>query len=73
MSANPQTAAPRHDGGRHLTDAPSPALYARWRTPHPVPTAEPTVRLPGALDADASHGWAGAHPHRPCGRRLGRR
>ncbi|MEV0175869.1 thioesterase family protein [Streptomyces sp. NPDC050803] len=41
-----------------LTDVLPPALYARWRTPRPVPTAELTVHLTDALDADAPDGWA---------------
>ncbi|MEV7345231.1 thioesterase family protein [Streptomyces sp. NPDC093544] len=41
-----------------LTDVLPPALYARWRTPRPVPTAELTVHFTDALDAGASEGWA---------------
>ncbi|NUP16407.1 MAG: thioesterase family protein [Streptomyces sp.] len=41
-----------------LTDALPPALYARWRTPRPVPTAELTVHLTDALDHGAHDGWA---------------
>ncbi|MFD4523577.1 acyl-CoA thioesterase [Streptomyces sp. NPDC058470] len=41
-----------------LTDVLPPALYARWRTPRPVPTAELTVHFTDALDAGAPEGWA---------------
>ncbi|MFI8189276.1 acyl-CoA thioesterase [Streptomyces sp. NPDC085946] len=40
-----------------LTDVLPPALFARWRSPRPVPTAELTVHFTGALD-DAPEGWA---------------
>ncbi|WP_128429770.1 acyl-CoA thioesterase [Streptomyces cyaneus] len=41
-----------------LTDVLPPALYACWRTPRPVPTAELTVHLTDALDGGAHEGWA---------------
>ncbi|WP_374202000.1 hypothetical protein [Streptomyces sp. AC550_RSS872] len=41
-----------------LTGVPPPALYARWRTPRPVPTAELTVHLTDAFDDGAHEGWA---------------
>ncbi|GAA4061471.1 acyl-CoA thioesterase II [Streptomyces shaanxiensis] len=41
-----------------LTDVLPPALYARWRTPCPVPTAELTVHLTDALDDGTHEGWA---------------
>nr|WP_081239489.1 thioesterase family protein [Streptomyces viridosporus] len=41
-----------------LVDALPPALYARWRTPRPVPTAELTVHFTDALDDEAPEGWA---------------
>ncbi|MEU9212341.1 thioesterase family protein [Streptomyces sp. NPDC048415] len=41
-----------------LTDVLPPALYARWRTPRPVPTAELTVHFTNALDDGTSEGWA---------------
>ncbi|MFE9775125.1 acyl-CoA thioesterase [Streptomyces sp. NPDC005931] len=40
-----------------LTDVLPPALYARWRTPRPVPTAELTVHFTDALDGEAPAGW----------------
>lgn len=41
-----------------LTDVLPPALYARWRTPRPVPTAELTVHLTDAFDDGTHEGWA---------------
>lgn len=41
-----------------LTDVLPPALYARWRTPRPVPTAQLTVHLTDALDDGGHEGWA---------------
>ncbi|MET8244348.1 hypothetical protein ABZV31_07880 [Streptomyces sp. NPDC005202] len=41
-----------------LTDVLPPALYARWHTPRPVPTAELTVHFTDALDHGAFEGWA---------------
>lgn len=41
-----------------LTDALPPGLFARWRTPRPVPTAELTVHFTDALDDGALEGWA---------------
>jgi len=41
-----------------LTDVLPPALYARWRTPRPVSTAELTVHFTDALDIGALEGWA---------------
>ncbi|WP_031479963.1 acyl-CoA thioesterase [Streptomyces bicolor] len=41
-----------------LTDVLPPALYARWRTPRPVPTAELTVHLTDALNDGTHQGWA---------------
>ncbi|MET9306384.1 thioesterase family protein [Streptomyces cellulosae] len=35
-----------------------PALYARRRTPRPVPTAEMTVHFTDALDDGPAHGWS---------------
>ncbi|GAA3506138.1 acyl-CoA thioesterase II [Streptomyces prasinosporus] len=40
-----------------LADALPPALYARWRAPRPVPTAELTVHFTDALDDGAPEGW----------------
>ncbi|GAB2728484.1 acyl-CoA thioesterase [Streptomyces bullii] len=40
-----------------LTDVLPPALFARWRTPRPVPTAELTVHFTDAVE-DALDGWA---------------
>nr|WP_210588666.1 thioesterase family protein [Streptomyces sp. GESEQ-35] len=41
-----------------LTDVLPPALYARWRTPRPVPTAELTVHFTDALDQGVTEDWA---------------
>ncbi|WP_436850427.1 acyl-CoA thioesterase [Streptomyces griseoloalbus] len=41
-----------------LADVLPPALYARWRTPRPVPTAELTLHFTDALDEEAPQGWA---------------
>ncbi|PIB07674.1 hypothetical protein B1C81_19390 [Streptomyces sp. HG99] len=41
-----------------LADVLPPGLYASWRTPRPVPTAELTVHFSNALDDGAAHGWA---------------
>ncbi|MEV7285025.1 thioesterase family protein [Streptomyces sp. NPDC093252] len=41
-----------------LTDVLPPALYARWHTPRPVPTAELTVHFTDALTAAAPEGPA---------------
>ncbi|MFD4622064.1 acyl-CoA thioesterase [Streptomyces sp. NPDC058475] len=41
-----------------LTDVLPPALYVRWRTPRPVPTAELTVHFTDALDGGTPEGWA---------------
>ncbi|MFB6942288.1 acyl-CoA thioesterase [Streptomyces sp. NPDC060286] len=41
-----------------LTDVLPPALFARWRTPRPVPTAELTIHFTDALDAGARADWA---------------
>ncbi|MFJ2129729.1 acyl-CoA thioesterase [Streptomyces sp. NPDC087845] len=41
-----------------LTDVLPPALFACWRTPRPVPTAELTVHFTDTLDAGALAGWA---------------
>ncbi|WP_326725122.1 thioesterase family protein [Streptomyces sp. NBC_00243] len=41
-----------------LTDVLPPGLYAHWRTPRPVPTAELTVHFTDALDDGAPRGWA---------------
>lgn len=41
-----------------LTDVLPPALYARWRTPRPVPTAQLTVHLTDALDEGPLEGQA---------------
>ncbi|MFE6624944.1 acyl-CoA thioesterase [Streptomyces sp. NPDC057740] len=41
-----------------LTDVLPPALYARWRTPRPVPTAELTVHLTDAFDEAVHEGWS---------------
>ncbi|BFO17514.1 hypothetical protein SHKM778_39020 [Streptomyces sp. KM77-8] len=40
-----------------LADVLPPALYARWRTPRPVPTAELTVHFTDALDGGVPAGW----------------
>ncbi|MDT0346453.1 thioesterase family protein [Streptomyces litchfieldiae] len=41
-----------------LTDALPPALYARWTTPRPMPTAELTVHFAAALDRAPATGWS---------------
>jgi acyl-CoA thioesterase len=41
-----------------LTDALPPALFARWTTPRPLPSAELTVHYGTALDQAPAHGWA---------------
>ncbi|MEU6014892.1 thioesterase family protein [Streptomyces sp. NPDC047515] len=41
-----------------LTDVLPPALFAHWRTPRPVPTAELTIHFTDALDTEALTGWA---------------
>ncbi|MFD1661802.1 thioesterase family protein, partial [Streptomyces caeni] len=41
-----------------LTDVLPPGLYARWRSPRPVPTAELTVHFADAPDDAAPEGWA---------------
>ncbi|MET8747544.1 thioesterase family protein [Streptomyces sp. NPDC004728] len=41
-----------------LTDVLPPALFARWRTPRPVPTAELTLHFADTLDAGALADWA---------------
>ncbi|MFJ4686776.1 acyl-CoA thioesterase [Streptomyces sp. NPDC088789] len=41
-----------------LTDVLPPALYARWRTPRPVPTAELSVHFTDTLTAADDDGWA---------------
>ncbi|MGW5174159.1 acyl-CoA thioesterase [Streptomyces sp. NPDC004082] len=41
-----------------LTDVLPPALYACWRVPRPVPTAELTVHFTDALTGGAPGGWA---------------
>ncbi|MFF1720876.1 acyl-CoA thioesterase [Streptomyces sviceus] len=40
-----------------LTDVLPPALYAIWRSPRPVPSAELTVHFTDALDESAGDGW----------------
>ncbi|MDH6456366.1 acyl-CoA thioesterase [Streptomyces sp. SAI-149] len=40
-----------------LTDVLPPALYAVWRSPRPVPSAELTVHFTDALDEDVPEGW----------------
>ncbi|MFG2801219.1 acyl-CoA thioesterase [Streptomyces pseudovenezuelae] len=41
-----------------LTDVLPPALYAVWRSPRPVPSAELTVHFTDAVDESAGDGWS---------------
>ncbi|MFF7560240.1 acyl-CoA thioesterase [Streptomyces pseudovenezuelae] len=41
-----------------LTDVLPPALYALWRSPRPVPSAELTVHFTDAVDESAGDGWS---------------
>ncbi|MDH6572361.1 acyl-CoA thioesterase [Streptomyces sp. SAI-208] len=41
-----------------LTDVLPPALYAVWRSPRPVPSAELTVHFTDALDEGTGDGWS---------------